>query len=108
MESWRHFIWLKRVAPLLVLVVGWQGYSLIGRARTERRESLVQKPALATAQIWIATAHYRNAPDQYITYRDSVLSAYGLSADQMFEYLQRQRERPEQFHSFTAAVKTYV
>ena len=108
MESWRHLIWIKRLAPILIIVLLWQGYGYYSRIQTERQELLDHKHALVTAQIWLATARFRDNPEQYIVFRDSVLSANGLSTEQMFAYLEQNREHPEKYHPFSEAVKTYV
>jgi hypothetical protein len=108
MESWRHLIWIKRLSPIIVIVLLWQGYGWYNRIQTERQEQLDHKHALATAHIWLATARFRDNPEQYVVFRDSVLSASGLSTEQMFAYLERNRDHPEKYHPFSEAVKTYV
>ncbi|HUV30653.1 MAG TPA: hypothetical protein VMY05_06175 [Acidobacteriota bacterium] len=100
MKSWPYFIWLKRLLPLLLALVIWQGYVLVTRLQTERQQNLDRQYALVTADIWIATARFRDDPQAYMAYRDSVLAANGLSAEQMFAYLERHWDRPEEYHSF--------
>ena len=48
-----------------------------------------------TAQVWVATAVYRDEPERFLEYRDSLISASGLSRDDVFDFLDRYQSDPE-------------
>ena len=102
------WLWFKRVAPFALILLLWLGYTGYGRRQSQQREYVDRIHALTTAQVWVATARFRNSPDAFIAFRDSVLAASGLSAEQMFKYLQLYREHPEQYRAFSVAVSFYV
>ena len=64
--------------------------------------------ALVTAQIWLASAEYRDDPQQFLNFRDSLLEATGLSLEKVDEYLQRYSKRPETYTPYLRLVKQYV
>jgi len=101
-------LWFKRVAPILLVLVVWLGYTRYGNWQAQRQERVNSRHALVTAQMLVATARYRSDPDRYMAYRDSALAANGLSTERMFQYLQRFQQRPEKYHAFTVAVNYYV
>jgi len=102
------WLWFKRLAPLFLILALWLAYTGYQRWQIDRRRDQDREHALVTAEVWVATARFRNDPDAYLVYRDSILEANGLSTAEMFEYLRRYRKHPEQYHSFTTAVNYYV
>jgi len=100
MRSWSILIWLKRLAPLVVFVAGVLGYQYY-------RDSVVERH-LRQARVWLASAVFREHPDKYIVYRDSVLAANKISTEQMNNYLTAYGDDSEDFGGFSLLVKQYV
>ena len=71
----------------------------------EREECRI---ALVTAQVWVATAKYRDDAERLLNYRDSLLAANGLSKEQMFEYVQRSKGESEGLLPFTQRLRELV
>jgi hypothetical protein len=101
-------IWLKRLLPLLVIGLGWGGYSLWDQRHTERQAREEQELARVTAQVWIATAKYRQEPEKYIQYRDSLLQASGVPRERVLEFIKNSEDMPEELLPFTQVVKKLV
>ncbi len=84
------------------------GYLLYDSIKSERQYQQTQRHALVTAQVWIATARFRSEPERFLTYRDSVLKANGLSEQLMEDYLARYKDHPAEYDLFTGLVNQYV
>jgi hypothetical protein len=74
----------------------------------ERREQTLRRHALVTARVWVARARYRDDPEGFAAYRDSLLDANGLTSAQIRDYLARAEEQPEQSEDFVSLVSEYV
>lgn len=101
-------LWLRRLILLVLLaalVLGYLGYKSIFANRQLRQ---AQEHALVTAQVWVASARLRNEPQRFITYRDSILTAHGLSKELIQEYLDRYKNQPEKYEDFAKLVKRFV
>jgi len=107
-ESWLSLIWLKRILPLIVIAALAGGYFLWDDWFTARRLAEEDKVALVTAQVWIATAKYRNDPQRYIEYRDSLLEANDVSSDKVKALLERREDQPEELLPFAQRVQRLV
>jgi len=101
-------LWLKRLILLILLLVIVFGYFLYNKISTERQHQQAVRQALVTAQVWIATAKYRLEPERFIAYRDSLLKAHSLSMEKMQDYIDRYKNRPEEYDLFTRLVNQYV
>lgn len=75
---------------------------------TARRLAEEDKVALVTAQVWIATAKYRNDPERYIEYRDSLLEASNVPRERIYAFLGRQEDQPEELLPFARKVQRLV
>ena len=64
----------------LVLWFGWTGYQSF---QTERREAHNLKIASVTAHLFVASAKYRDQPEIYTGYRDSLLAAKGTTKGEL-------------------------
>lgn len=101
-------IWIRRVALIaaLAVVVGgwfwWDDYS------ARRDAQMSETASLITAKAWIASARLRDEPDRYIQYRDSLLDASGISAEDLQKFLQRFSDEPENNAEFAQQVKLKV
>ena len=101
-------IWIKRIVPFVVIIAIVLGYYLIAEKKSNRIERMADQNALVTAQIWIASAKYRNEPDRFLSFRDSILEEAGLSIDSIMQYLTMFQDEPEKYQLFTERVWKYV
>lgn len=107
-ESWYELVWFRRILPLVVIGALWFGYTAWDEYATERDSQEQDKIALVTAQVWVATARFRNEPDKYLAYRDSLLTAAGLPLDAARDFVGEQEERPEELLPFVQKVQLLV
>ncbi len=98
----------KRLLPLILALVIAVGGVVVHRYTVTRRVQGIQKRALVTAQVWIATARYRDNPERFLEYRDSVLEASGLTTMEMNRYLCGYDNRTEDGAAFVTLVSHYV
>ena len=80
-------VWIRRILPLIVFLGGWQAYSLYQDLSRERRAEEDRELALVTAHVWVATAYFRDEPEKYLEYRDSILAAHDLTKEEMFSLI---------------------
>jgi hypothetical protein len=101
-------IWVKRLAPFILIAAAWFGYRYYQDYRESRRLALEDHLALVTARVWVGTALYHDNPDRYIAYRDSILEAENVARADMFAWLNRYENQPERYLPFTHKVQYYV
>lgn len=101
-------IWIKRIAPLIFLAAGYVGYSYFTLARDESEQVLLDRHAFVTAQVWVASAWYRNDSERFLAYRDSLLGETGLSIEQMNAFQALLEDHPQRSNTFVTRVKYYV
>jgi len=101
-------LWVKRLVPFILMVAVVLGYFLYHDISAKRQYQQVQRYALVTAQVWIATAKFRSEPERFIAYRDSLLKVHSLSEERMQNYLEQYKKHPERYDLFTRLVKQYV
>lgn len=108
MRSWSILLWLKRLVPLVVIAAGIMGYQNYRDKKQVQHLEQDRQMAQLTARVWLASAVFREHPDKYLTYRDSVLVANAVSVEKVNEYLKAYGDDTEEFNSFTLLVKQYV
>ena len=86
----------------------WAGYHYGGQWLTDRREAEEKRLALVTARTWLATARFRENPDRFLAYRDSLLDEAGVKREEISEYLRRYRGSEEKYLPFAHKVQYYV
>ncbi len=101
-------IWLKRLVPFLVIAAGWFGYTFWTDSSAAQRQAEEDRLARVTAQVWIATAKYRDDPDRFLAYRDSLLDAYNVPREEVFSFLDRREDQPEEMLPFAREVQRLV
>jgi len=101
-------IWLKRILPLLIIGLAVGGYYFWNGWHAERQAVEERELALVTAQVWVATAIYRNEPERYMQYRDSVLLASGVSRERVLDFLKNRESQPEDLFPFAQKVQKLV
>ncbi|MDD3731204.1 MAG: hypothetical protein PHU88_02380 [candidate division Zixibacteria bacterium] len=108
MVSWSYFIWVKRLLPLVLVAAGVLGYLYYDKTTHTKKLLEDEQKALLTARIWVAGAFYRDEPDRFVSFRDSLLKANYLTPEDMTVYLQAYGDKTEQFNNFTWLVQQYV
>lgn len=68
----------------------------------------IDRYASVTAEIWIGSAIYRNQPDQFMAYRDSLLAAHGISGVEIGRFLDQKHQTPEEYLDFVNVVNAKV
>ena len=101
-------IWLKRILPLLVIGLGVGGYFLWDKWQVEKQALEEQELALVTAQVWVATAKYRNEPERFMQYRDSLLQVAGVPRERVMDFLAGREAEPEELFPFAQKVQKLV
>jgi len=101
-------IWLKRLLPIIILAAAVGVYFLWDKWSAQRQLQEQDRVALVTAQVWIATAKYRNEPERFIQYRDSLLKASGVKREEVFGFLERTGDPPEELLPFARRVQWLV
>ena len=101
-------IWLKRLAPFAIIIAALVLYRNYSQQQAAKQTEIQHRYALATAQVWVASAKYRNDPDRYLQVRDSLLESCSLSVAVMDSFVEVNRDRPEEFYSFSTLVTEYL
>lgn len=99
---------MKRFLPLVIVLAIWAGYTAWDRVAAERRANEEYRLALATAKVWIATAIYRDQPERFLAYRDSLLEASGVPAAEVVAWVKNQEDQPEELLPFAKKVQQLV
>ncbi len=101
-------IWIKRIAPFVVIILVILSILWYNKQNKAEFVHNTDNYALITAQLWIATAQFRNEPEKYLLFRDSLLIAQNISIKEIEKYLKEYEKTPENYYPFTAQVKKYV
>jgi hypothetical protein len=81
---------------------------LWSRARAARKAEEAGKYALVTALVWVESARLRNDPARFVAWRDSLLTAHGLSKETLIEYVNIYKDRSEEYLVFAQMVSHCV
>ncbi len=92
----------------MVIIIVAYSYNYYNTAKTLKLQSDTEKFSIITAQIWIASAQYRNDPERFIEYRDSLLEISDIKADEIKKYIDHYEKKSEEFYPFTTRVKKCV
>ena len=101
-------IWIKRITPFIIILAGWYGYNYYTIYQYDKVREEQNRYALITAQVWVASVKYRNEPDRYIEYRDSLLLTENLSADSIKLYIEQFKDRAEWLGPLANQIKEYI
>ena len=101
-------IWFKRLLPFAAIVLIWLAYNIWDRSVTKRQKEEEDRLALVTAQVWVGTAKYRDDPERYLAYRDSLLDASGVPRERVFAFLKQREDQPEELLPFAQEVRRLV
>jgi hypothetical protein len=108
MESWPHYIWIKRSLPLVIVALGWFGYTQYAAYSVEKADTAVHQNALVVARLWVAAAQFRHDQDAYRAYRDSLLAAEQLSKADLDGYLTSMDGSSDRSIEFSRLVDKFV
>ncbi len=101
-------IWLKRIAPFVLLAALWFGYRAWTGWQQRRVEARQDRLARVMAEVWMGTARYRDDPTRFLSWRDSLLNAAGLDRQVYFDLLKAYHDQPEKSLPFVTKVRHYV
>lgn len=101
-------IWIKRILPFVIIAGLFFGYHFYNKSQLERKDKREKEYALITAQAWIATIKYREAPELYLAYRDSLLESYNLSADSLKLFVESYESNAEDLLQLSSRIKNNV
>lgn len=74
----------------------------------EKFESEQEKYALMLAKAWVGSALYRDNPEGFLTYRDSIMKTVDLTNDDFNAFVEKHKAEPEVLGPFTEKVKIYT
>ena len=101
-------IWIKRIAPLVLIIVLIGGYNYFRETQKEDIIETSKDHALVTAKVWYASARFRDDPERFENYRDTILVEANLSKDQMYQFLELYKNKPVNYEVFAHWVSYYV
>ncbi len=101
-------VWVRLLGVIVALAVIALSYQWWHdrqeNAALEERKRL----AMVTARVWVGAADYRQDPDRYLSWRDSLLGAEGLSKDSLQVFLRRYQDKPAGYEDYARLVSYYV
>ena len=101
-------IWLKRVAPIFLILAGWAFFHFYSDNSEIKKTDDEEKYALLTAQVWVASAKYRNEPEKYLAYRDSLLTASNLDNKKALDFIDKYEKRADELVNFASLVSQFT
>ncbi len=101
-------IWLKRLAPFVIIAAAIYAYFYISDRKEAERTRIEHDYALVTAKAWVASAKHRADPDRFLEYRDSLLDACSLSTADVLGFIEINRDQPEMLYPFSQLVQEFV
>jgi hypothetical protein len=84
------------------------GYLYYNKYKASQKEQLAQKYALITAQSWLATARFKDEPEEYLVFRDSLLKSHNVSTADIESFFSEHEEKSEKYVGFAGLVKFYI
>ena len=83
-------------------------YLIYGKYKAAKNQALSQKYALVTAQSWLATAKFKDQPEKYIAFRESLLAAQNITTVEIESFLSEYKDEAEKYIGYAGFVKFYV
>jgi hypothetical protein len=108
MKTWIKSVWVKRLVPLVLLAAIWGGYQWQKKSRIESLQAEADRIGQVFAEVWVASATYRDKPEKFIAYRDSLLKAKGITREEIEEYIKAHQDETEIYYDFTRTVSDKV
>jgi len=101
-------IWIKRVIPIVMIGLTIGGYISYRDHIQKNYDELTQNRAEVTARVWFTATRFRNEPETYISFRDSLLAEARITREQMQQYLDMYNKEPEKYEKFAQWVNYYI
>ena len=101
-------IWLKRLLPLVLIAAAWFGYDYFQNQRYDAEVSRADHIAQVTSRLWLANARLRSDSTAFLAYRDSLLSAQGLTLEGIQAFMAKVKAQPQKYDTFAVLVTYYV
>ncbi|MEW6411382.1 MAG: hypothetical protein AB1483_02785 [Candidatus Zixiibacteriota bacterium] len=101
-------IWLKRLLPFAIIVAAVFGYRYYSEQKAVRDAEVQHRYALATAQVWVASAKYRYDPERFFQVRDSILASHSLTTASMDSFAEVNKDQAEKLYPFSTLVNDYL
>ncbi len=101
-------IWLKRLAPFVIIAIAYFGNNYYQEKQTEKTESDERRYALITAIAWVGSMKHRDEPNDYICFRDSLLEEHNLSNDSLKMFVASYTDKAEDLGEMAVLIKSYV
>lgn len=108
MKTWINSVWVKRLAPIVLVAVVWFGYRGWSQMRDLAEQDEIQRISQAVAEVWIGSATYRAEPDKFVAFRDSLISAKGLTLTEIEGYVKARESSDEISLLFSQTVSNKV
>ena len=108
MKTLINNVWFRRLVPFVLIAAAYFGYTYYTEQQQLRAEQKETLYASVTAHIWVASALYRQEPERFTEYRDSVLAAHDLTGEQLDEFVDRYNNTESDPGHFTGKVKRLV
>lgn len=101
-------VWIRRIAALLIIAGIASGWYYFTIGQEERLQKRADRYAHIVAQLWVGTAKYRQVPEQYNQFRDSLLTANDITEDEIRTFQRRYADQPEEYMYFAEKLKLVV
>ena len=101
-------IWLKRLAPFVLLLAVWFGYRWITHSQMNKFLAETKEQARVTAELWVASAMFHAEPTKYVKFRDSLLTAHHLDKSTMLSFATKAESNPDWAQAYSNYVHIYV
>ncbi len=101
-------IWLKRIAPFVLIAVLYFGNIYYTEMQAEKKKAEEKRYALITALAWVGSLKHRDEPNDYLCFRDSLLEEHNLTNDSLKIFMQSYENHAEDLGKTAAYIKAYV
>jgi hypothetical protein len=101
-------VWIYRLTFVLFLAALVMAWPLYRKYRTARLSEEAELFSRITAEAWVASAKYRDAPDRFLLCRDSILTAHGHTREELEQFLTHYSDEAEAYGTFVELVGKHV
>lgn len=106
--SWINSVWARRILLAVLLIAAWPSWRGYTDYQENKSRVVLEKTALVMAEIWVATARFRDNPDAYDSFRDSLLASRNLSRKSFESRISELQEKPDRQMAFFKRVGSLV
>ena len=101
-------IWLKRLIPFVLIALIWGGYNYYNDKKEQDELNRLELYSYITARVWIASATYRDNSDQFIAYRDSLLTSNSVTISELQNFMDKYNDTPEELEPYALRVNFLI